>query len=102
VTGSDSPVKADYFHAREVMRKKITMAWLIKSYVILTNDDNGKNLIDLQRIPLKEACICRYNVSQFNTDNISWYKNGCLFLSPSAITKHLNKSKLVQTSGRAQ
>jgi hypothetical protein len=65
----------------------------MKGQVILTGDDNGKNLVDLQRIPLKEACICRYDVSEFNTDNVSWYKNGCIFLGPSTVTKHLKKGK---------
>jgi hypothetical protein len=56
---------------------------------------NGKNLIDLQRISLKETRICRYNVSKFNTYDIPWYKDGRLFLSPSAITKHLKNTKYV-------
>ncbi|BAT18278.1 Os12g0638750 [Oryza sativa Japonica Group] len=50
---------------------------------------NGKNLIDLQRISLKETRICRYNVSKFNTYDIPWYKDGRLFLMNSIKGKTL-------------
>jgi hypothetical protein len=45
-----------------------------------------KNLINLQRITLKEASICRNDISKFDADDVSRDKDGCLFLSPTAIT----------------
>lgn len=52
-----------------------------------------KDLIDLQGISIKEPSICRDDISKFNADYIPRHKDGCLFLGPTAITKHLATSK---------
>lgn len=49
----------------------------------------GKNLINLQRVSLEEACVCRYDVSELDADDVPWHEDGRIFLGPSAIAKNL-------------
>ncbi|KAI4377226.1 hypothetical protein MLD38_014891 [Melastoma candidum] len=43
-------------------------------------------LIDLQGITLEKASICRNDVTEFDTDNVSWDQNARILLAPSSVS----------------
>jgi len=46
-------------------------------------------LIDLERISLHETSISWDNISQLDADQISWYQNCCILLTPFPIPQNL-------------